>query len=49
MEHILGNHVLNQGVDRPTWTRTISGVVKETVLHHIYVKKTIIMKRYNSV
>ena len=33
----LGNLGLNQIVDGPTWTRTITGVVKESLLDHIYL------------
>ena len=30
---------LTQMVDFPTWSRTINGVIKESMIDHIYIKK----------
>ena len=37
MEDLLGALYLNQIVNSPTWTRTINGVVKESILDHIHL------------
>ena len=39
MDSKLTTHHLTQMVDFPTWSRTINGVIKESMIDHIYIKK----------
>ena len=38
LNHFVLEHNLFQIVNFPTWSRTINGIVKESLLDHIYVK-----------
>ena len=47
MEQAIGDLGLNQVVEHPTWSRTIRGVVKESVIDHVYLANPLSISEIN--